>query len=51
MIPPRAQHLMYRRAESNVVEVAGSHATYMSQPDAVASLIKDAAKGAAAAAS
>src|SRR5262245_34560472 len=51
MIPPPAQHFMSQRAGSKVVEAAGSHAIYMSQPDAVATLIKEAAKGAAAAAS
>jgi pimeloyl-ACP methyl ester carboxylesterase len=50
MIPPQAQHLMSKRAGSKTVEVAGSHSIYMSQPDAVAALIKEAAKGAAAAA-
>jgi len=51
MIPPPAQQLMSKRAGSKVVEVAGSHSIYMSQPDAVAALIKEAAKGAAATAS
>jgi pimeloyl-ACP methyl ester carboxylesterase len=50
MIPPPAQRLMSQRAGSKVVEVAGSHAVYISQPDAVATLIKEAAEGAAAAA-
>ena len=36
---------MAERAGSTVVEVAGSHAIYVSQPEAVAMLIKDAAKG------
>src|SRR3954464_13275193 len=43
MIPPPAQHFMAKRAGSTVVEVAGSHAIYVSQPNAVASLIKTAA--------
>ena len=43
MIPPPAQHSMSERAGSSVVEVAGSHAIYVSQPDAVASLIERAA--------
>ena len=43
MIPPPAQHFMSKRAGSTVVEVAGSHAIYVSQPNAVASLIKTAA--------
>ncbi|MGH7800422.1 MAG: alpha/beta hydrolase [Thermodesulfobacteriota bacterium] len=44
MIPPPAQRLMSKRAGSTVVEVAGSHAIYESQPDAVAKLIEQAAK-------
>src|SRR6476620_10130669 len=50
MIPPPAQRFMSERAGSTVVEVAGSHAIYVSQPNAVATLIKQAAQGAAAAA-
>lgn len=46
MIPPDAQRLMSRRAGSTVVEVKGSHAIYVSQPQAVASLIETAAQGA-----
>lgn len=34
---------MAARAGSTVVEVAGSHAIYVSQPAAVAALIKEAA--------
>ena len=49
MIPPPAQRYMSARAGSTVVEVAGSHAIYVSQPNAVAALIKQAAQGAAAA--
>jgi pimeloyl-ACP methyl ester carboxylesterase len=45
MIPPPAQRLMATRAGSRVVEVAGSHAIYVSQPGAVAALIAQAAKG------
>ena len=45
MIPPPAQHFMARRAGSVVVEVAGSHAVYVSQPSTVAALIKKAAAG------
>jgi pimeloyl-ACP methyl ester carboxylesterase len=48
MIPPDAQRAMSKRAGSTVVEVKGSHAVYVSQPQAVASLIEKAAKGAAA---
>jgi pimeloyl-ACP methyl ester carboxylesterase len=43
MIPPPAQHTMAQRAGSDVVEVAGSHASYVSHPAAVADLIKRAA--------
>jgi pimeloyl-ACP methyl ester carboxylesterase len=43
MIPPAAQHAMSERAGSSVTEVAASHAVYVSQPQAVASLIKEAA--------
>jgi pimeloyl-ACP methyl ester carboxylesterase len=43
MIPPPAQRSMAERAGSTVVEVAGSHAIYLSQPAAVASLIEQAA--------
>ena len=48
MIPPPAQRLMSKRAGSTVVEAAGSHAIYVSQPDAVAALIEEAARGVAA---
>ncbi len=48
MIPPPAQRMMSQRAGSTVVEVNGSHAVYVSQPNAVVSLIKQAAHGAAA---
>jgi pimeloyl-ACP methyl ester carboxylesterase len=47
MIPPPAQRFMSKRAGSTVVEVAGSHAIYVSQPNAVATLIKNAANGVA----
>ena len=47
MIPPDAQRAMSKRAGSTVVEVRGSHAVYVSQPQAVASLIEKAAKGSA----
>lgn len=49
MIPPPAQRAMSRRAGSTVVEVAGSHAIYVSQPKAVAALIEKAANEARAA--
>ena len=45
MIPPEAQRFMSKRAGSTVVEVAGSHAIYVSQPNAVAALIEKAARG------
>jgi pimeloyl-ACP methyl ester carboxylesterase len=46
MIPPPAQRAMSKRAGSTVVEVEGSHAVYVSKPQAVASLIKSAAQAA-----
>jgi pimeloyl-ACP methyl ester carboxylesterase len=42
MIPPPAQHAMSERAGSTVVEVAGSHSIYVSQPGPVADLIEQA---------
>ena len=45
MIPPPAQRSMSKRAGSTVVEVKGSHAIYVSRPDAVAALIEQAANG------
>ena len=42
MIPPPAQHAMAERAGSTVVEVAASHSVFLSQPEAVAGLIKTA---------
>lgn len=45
MIPPDAQRAMAKRAGSEVVEVKGSHAVYVSQPKAVADLIERAASG------
>jgi pimeloyl-ACP methyl ester carboxylesterase len=45
MIPPDAQRAVSKRAGSTVVEVKGSHAVYVSQPKAVASLIERAANG------
>jgi pimeloyl-ACP methyl ester carboxylesterase len=49
MIPPPAQRFMSQRAGSMVDEVAGSHAIYVSQPKAVAAIIKKAASAAKAA--
>jgi pimeloyl-ACP methyl ester carboxylesterase len=43
MIPPPAQRSMSERAGSTVVEAAGSHSIYVSQPAAVAGLIEKAA--------
>lgn len=51
MIPPPAQRFMSERAGSTVVEAAGSHAIYVSQPDAVAVIIEKAAGAAKAASS
>lgn len=45
MIPPPAQHFMSKRAGSTVVETEGSHAVYVSKPEAVAALIEKAASG------
>lgn len=45
MIPPPAQRFMSERVGATVVEVSGSHAIYISQPNAVAALIAQAAKG------
>jgi len=47
MIPPPAQKAMSARAGATVVEVAGSHAVYVSQPQAVADLIVKAARAVA----
>jgi pimeloyl-ACP methyl ester carboxylesterase len=44
MIPPQAQRQMATRAGATVVEAAGSHAIYISKPEAVAALIAKAAK-------
>ena len=46
MIPPDAQRAMSKRAGSTVVEVKASHSVYVSQPQAVASIIEKAARGA-----
>jgi pimeloyl-ACP methyl ester carboxylesterase len=51
MIPPAAQRFMSERAGSTVVEVEGSHAIYVSQPNAVAAIIEKAAGAVKAAAS
>ena len=44
MIPPPAQRFMSERAGTTVVEAPGSHSIYVSQPQAVADLIKQAAR-------
>jgi pimeloyl-ACP methyl ester carboxylesterase len=44
MIPPPAQRFMSERAGAQVTESAGSHAVYVSRPDAVAAIIKKAAQ-------
>src|SRR6202047_3188657 len=46
MIPPDAQRQMAKRAGAVIVEVKGSHSTYVSHPQAVASLIEKAAQDA-----
>ena len=51
MIPPDAQRFMSKRAGANVVETKASHAVYVSQPDAVASIVEAAAVGSASASS
>jgi pimeloyl-ACP methyl ester carboxylesterase len=43
MIPPDAQRSMSKRAGATVVETKGSHAIYVSRPDPVVALIKQAA--------
>jgi pimeloyl-ACP methyl ester carboxylesterase len=50
MIPPEAQRAMSKRAGATVSEVEGSHAVYVSNPEAVATLIKTAVLGLKAAA-
>ena len=47
MIPPPAQRAMCARIGATTVEVAASHAVYLSQPDAVAALICAAAEATA----
>ncbi len=51
MIPPPAQRNMAARAGSTVLEVRGSHAVYVSQPQAVADFIATAATSLASKAS
>jgi pimeloyl-ACP methyl ester carboxylesterase len=44
MIPPDAQQFMAKRAGAEIVEQEGSHAIYVSQPEAVAKIIETAAQ-------
>ena len=43
MIPPVAQRSMAERAGAKVTETPGSHAVYVSRPEAVAEIVRDAA--------
>jgi pimeloyl-ACP methyl ester carboxylesterase len=43
-IPPDTQRNMYKRSETPITEIKGSHVVYMSQPEAVANVIETAAK-------
>ena len=45
MIPVPAQRMMANRAGAKTADQAGSHAVYVSQPQAVAAIIEDAARG------
>src|ERR1700744_2516474 len=45
MIPVPAQRMMANRAGAKTVDQAGSHSVYVSQPNAVAAIIEDAAQG------
>ncbi|MEV7341862.1 alpha/beta hydrolase [Streptomyces sp. NPDC093544] len=45
MIPPPAQRAMSERIGATTVEVPGSHSVYLSQPDAVVDLIRQASGG------
>ena len=44
-LSPDLQRWMYQRAGSKVTEIKASHAVYISQPEAVAKVIEDAANG------
>jgi hypothetical protein len=46
MINPDLERIMAKRAGSTTIEVKGSHAIFMSQPEIVAKLIEQAAKDA-----
>jgi hypothetical protein len=44
MIPPAAQRMMASRAGSHVAEAPGRHAIYVSNPEVVAEVIRQAAE-------
>jgi pimeloyl-ACP methyl ester carboxylesterase len=44
MIPPAAQRFMANRANATQIEAVGSHAIYVSRPEAVATIIETAVK-------
>ncbi|MFD9665072.1 alpha/beta fold hydrolase [Rhodococcus sp. NPDC059968] len=46
MIPPTAQESMAKRIGATVIETPGSHAVYVSRPDVVADIIRQAASAA-----
>ena len=46
VIPPAAQRQMATRANATITEIRGSHAVYISQPEAVAAVIDAAAQAA-----
>jgi len=43
LVNPELQRWMYKRAGARVTEIAASHAVQISQPEAVAKVIEDAA--------
>ncbi|GAA0901586.1 alpha/beta hydrolase [Rothia nasimurium] len=43
-LSPDLQRWMYKRANARVTEIAGSHVTYISQPEKVAAVIEEAAR-------
>jgi pimeloyl-ACP methyl ester carboxylesterase len=47
MINPDLERQMYKRAGAKVTEIKGSHAVFISNPNAVAGLIERAAKASA----
>lgn len=47
MIAPAVRRIMSQRAGATVVECAGSHAIYVSQPEAVAAIIRRSAQACA----